>query len=278
MINAPTDTGQDYLGGLGNTLFVGGLLDHFTHQGLVAGYSCSRKLIGTASLAYRLNRDSDQANKEIGFVGNNIDTEGVLAFLGANSGGVERLYDQVQFNHLIDQGVGGDWTVASLGALITRDGFPVMRRTAGAAETAVYVPNSFTDINNCTIFHVASLPNNSYQSSITSADFSDDINIEIGTANATLDSVLNTQGAAAFVANSIHLYVFRYNSGTGVITYFANGVNVGTDSQVGATLSYQRAIRSNGQSEFLELLYFDNDLSDDDVSAVSQNIIDHYGI
>lgn len=278
MINAPVDINTDYLGGLGDVLFIGGLLDHFVPQGLINAYSCSRKLVTTAGLAYRARRLSDNAEQEIGFIGNDINITALTSFSGVNSTGVVRLYDQVQFNHLIEQGVDGEWITVSSGSLLTRDSHPIMRRPALLAPTSAYVPVSFGTYNDFTIFFVASFPS-SFIASISSADFTtSDVRMETGTAQATLSSVVNTQAVAALTINSIHLYVCRYDNSNDTITYFVNGNNVGTDTQASATLTFQRVIRAGAEADFLELLFFDNSLSDTVITSVSENIIAHYGI
>jgi len=52
------------------------------------------KLKNTATKCIRVRRSSDSLELDIGFVGNNLDTEALLTFVGANSGYVSKLYDQ----------------------------------------------------------------------------------------------------------------------------------------------------------------------------------------
>lgn len=64
----------------------------------VAAYGL-KKLISTATSAIRVRRSSDNAEQDIGFVGDALDTSSLLAFVGSNSGFVAKMYDQVGANH-----------------------------------------------------------------------------------------------------------------------------------------------------------------------------------
>ena len=66
------------------------LLDSYSSEG---GYSM-RKISSTATNCIRVRRSSDNAEQDIGFVGNDLDTTSLLAFVGANDGFVTTWYDQ----------------------------------------------------------------------------------------------------------------------------------------------------------------------------------------
>ena len=53
-----------------------------------------KKLISTATLSLRIRRSSDNAEQDIGFTGNALDTTALASFVGANSGFVVTFYDQ----------------------------------------------------------------------------------------------------------------------------------------------------------------------------------------
>ena len=53
-----------------------------------------RKVVSTASSCLRVRRSSDNAEQDIGFVGDSVDTASLLAFAGAGSAYVTTLYDQ----------------------------------------------------------------------------------------------------------------------------------------------------------------------------------------
>jgi len=59
----------------------------------VAAYSL-RKLSSTATLAIRVRRSSDNAETDIGFIGNDLDTATLLSFVGAGNGFIAKQYNQ----------------------------------------------------------------------------------------------------------------------------------------------------------------------------------------
>lgn len=66
------------------------LLDTYSAE---VGYSI-RKISSTATNCLRVRRSSDNAEQDIGFSGNDLDTTSLLSFVGANDGFVTRWYDQ----------------------------------------------------------------------------------------------------------------------------------------------------------------------------------------
>lgn len=70
----------------------GGYLDTISPAPRVA-YSL-RKIISTATLAIRVRRSSDNAQQDIGFSGDVLDTAALAAFVGASSAFVTTFYDQ----------------------------------------------------------------------------------------------------------------------------------------------------------------------------------------
>ena len=66
------------------------LLDTYSAE---VGYSI-RKISSTATNCIRVRRSSDNAEQDIGFNGNDLDTASLLSFVGANDGFVTTWYDQ----------------------------------------------------------------------------------------------------------------------------------------------------------------------------------------
>src|SRR6478609_3176299 len=60
-----------------------------------------KRKVSFATLCIRVRRSSDNAETDIGFVSNDMDTAALLTFCGANSGFVTKIYDQM--------GTGKDW-------------------------------------------------------------------------------------------------------------------------------------------------------------------------
>lgn len=53
-----------------------------------------QKLISTATVSIRVRRSSDNAEQDIGFTGDALDTTSMLSFVGANNGLIVTIYDQ----------------------------------------------------------------------------------------------------------------------------------------------------------------------------------------
>ena len=81
-----TNTGFKTAGG-GSPAY---LLDLYNSEG---AYSM-RKISSTATNCVRVRRSNDNAEQDIGFVGDELDTTALLTFVGANNGFVTTWYDQ----------------------------------------------------------------------------------------------------------------------------------------------------------------------------------------
>lgn len=65
-----------------------------------------RKTVPSATLCMRVRRSSDNAEQDIGFVGNDLDTAALATFVGANDGFVTKWYDQSGNGINLEQTVG----------------------------------------------------------------------------------------------------------------------------------------------------------------------------
>ena len=82
-----------------------------------------RKLSSTYSgNCMRVRRSSDNAEQNIGFTSNLLDTTSLLSFVGASNGFITTFYDQIGINHLIQVNAVNQPQVVSSGALITKSG------------------------------------------------------------------------------------------------------------------------------------------------------------
>lgn len=83
-------------GGLGTagaqSLAIPGYLDYLSSSPQAA--LSLKKLISSATNAIRVRRSNDNAEQDIGFTGDDLDTTSLLSFTGANSGYVTTIYDQ----------------------------------------------------------------------------------------------------------------------------------------------------------------------------------------
>jgi hypothetical protein len=84
----PGNHGAGWLGGFDPTR----LLDQVTNA--YTAYSLRRLRAAYSGSAIRVKRSSDNAEQDIGFVGNDLDTASLLTFVGAGTGYIKTWYDQ----------------------------------------------------------------------------------------------------------------------------------------------------------------------------------------
>lgn len=58
------------------------------------GFSVNRKLSSTATKAFQIQRSSDSASLDIGFVGDLVDINSAISFVGSNTGTIAKFYEQ----------------------------------------------------------------------------------------------------------------------------------------------------------------------------------------
>lgn len=101
------------------------LLDQF--GGATVAYSV-RKLSSTATNALRVRRSNDNAEQDIGFSGNDLDTASLLSFVGANNGFVVTWYDQSGNGlHITNATAAQQPIIVSNGVLIQTNNKPSVR-------------------------------------------------------------------------------------------------------------------------------------------------------
>jgi hypothetical protein len=118
-------------------------LDIYT--GATQAYSVRKLRSGYTGAAFRVRRSSDNAELDIGFVGENMDTATLLTFCGAGDGRIVKIYDQ-SGNGLdtgtlaaVDQSY-----VVSAGSLLTSGGKPVYFMFTRPPYSIVGSPNANT--------------------------------------------------------------------------------------------------------------------------------------
>jgi hypothetical protein len=103
-----------------------GLLDLYPNAAVA--YSLRRLRSGYTGNAIRVRRSSDNAEQDIGFVSNVLDTASLLSFVGAGDGFVTTWYDQSGLGLDATQTTAGvQPEIVTLGALWTQNGKPAVR-------------------------------------------------------------------------------------------------------------------------------------------------------
>lgn len=89
----------------------------------VVWYEMVKRFSAYSGACIRVRRSSDNAEQDIGFVDDLLDTSSLLSFVGAGNGFVTTFYTQVGTANLIQGNGGAQPTIVSSGSLITRNGF-----------------------------------------------------------------------------------------------------------------------------------------------------------
>ena len=105
------------------------------------GWSVASKLKNTATNAIRVRRSNDNAETDIGFVNNVLDTATLLSFVGANSAFITKIYEQVGSGYdLIQTSAGYQPRIVNAGVLDI-----IVNRIAAVStnnNTQMYIPSS----------------------------------------------------------------------------------------------------------------------------------------
>ena len=97
-----------------------------------------RKLRSGQARAIRVRRSSDNAQQDIGFIGNDLDTVSLLSFCGAGNGFVTTWYDQSGNGYNVTQATQANQPqIVSSGVVITENGKPAIQFN-GAASLESY--------------------------------------------------------------------------------------------------------------------------------------------
>lgn len=102
------------------------LLD--TYPSAAAAYSVRKLRTAYTGNCLRIRRSSDNAETDIGFSGNNIDTAAITTFVGANNGFVTSWYDQSgNANNLVQTTAVNQMQIVSSGTILSLNGKPALR-------------------------------------------------------------------------------------------------------------------------------------------------------
>lgn len=105
------------------------LLD--TYTGSTVAFSMFKLRTAYSGNCIRVRRSSDNAEQDIGFVNNYLDTASLLTFVGANNGFVVKWYDQSTNSRDLSQSTAVNQPqIVTSGSLITRNGKAVIRATS----------------------------------------------------------------------------------------------------------------------------------------------------
>jgi hypothetical protein len=129
------------------------LLDEY--QNATFAYSLRKLRSAYTGACLRVRRSSDNAEQDIGFVDNALDTASLLSFVGAGNGFVTTWYNQAQNTYNMVQTVADNQpTIVSAGSLITEGGKPAILYD-GSNDGFVCTPVAFAVLTgSCSFFSV----------------------------------------------------------------------------------------------------------------------------
>lgn len=104
-----------------------------------------RKLKSTATNSIRVRRSSDNAEQDIGFSGNDLDTSSLLSFVGSGNGFITTLYDQSGNNKNATQTTASyQAQIVTSGVVNTLNGKPSFTPVRGYSFTSTTISSLLT--------------------------------------------------------------------------------------------------------------------------------------
>lgn len=285
-INLPTG-GIDAHGQLSTGLDHDNLLTQYINKGLVHGYSVARKLVDVSTnlQAFRVRRSNDDAEQDIGFIGNEVNISSATDFTGTNNGFLRTIYDQVGSQDLSKTVLADQLRIISEpGSVDTIEGKIAAK---SVLSDSPYDNVSSVNLSDLTIFAVyASNETTGFIVMVQSGGAADDAAFHNLTPDRlelrTNTNAANT-GNNSLILNSGELYSACFtHTAAGDVSFWSDNVFLSSGSLIAsALLTFDKAFRFNSGaslSYMSEVLIFNTVLNETDRYTVNKNINDFYGI
>jgi len=251
-----------------------GILNQF--PGASLGLSLDKLDKNYTGFAIKVRRSSDNAEVDIGFVNNELDTASLLDFVGSGNGFVSIIYDQVGSNNMTQTTANLQGQIVSNGEVILKGGKPCIIRSANddGGYLSTYAPNDGVAVKG--MFYVGDNEGRDgiiFGSKNDNSDFglvviSGSSNVQVDkAASVTLDKLngitttFSSRGDA-FTKTNLHFLLYREIE----FNFFNNVLGLGY---------FQDSPNGNGMFTFQELVIFENT---DDAVAKENNINSRYNI
>lgn len=305
----PTPSFASAAGGAGSTSTDTGpvlLLDQYPSSTSVYGYSL-RKLTNTYSgAAIRVRRDNDDAELDIGFSNNELDTDALTNFVGSNNGYVTTWYDQGGNEHNLTQSTADDQPlIVSSGTVRTTDDKPSLY--FDQARRDKLISTRINALHNGTKCFVAVLVKSNYNTTgrqniiATLNDLSSNIGYTLQFITSNDEVRSRVRNGTAFVSNNITAGDYpennRYlitdildvNNATAANRSTLNvnngsNINNNTDTATASTANSSRGIMVGGMTsdsffrgDMQEIIIYTTDESNNK-SGITDNINTYYSI
>lgn len=248
-----------------------------------------KKIVSTATVAIRVRRSSDNAEQDIGFIGDALDTSALASFVGSGSGYVVTAYDQT--------GNGHNWTQATAskqprivnagtyGGIMSFDGSDDSMAASSVplnqAQMALFLDGTLEPASSTAIYMEASANWNSNAYSWVLAW--DSSSWQAGMNSATAGSNQKVVQYTGLGAGVRRVYAFLFDrtlTGTNQIRAFRNGssstgsvVTGYTTNQTGTFGTHSHYIGGRAASSlYTTLTVFSLVCYNGDISSIRSNI------
>lgn len=245
-----------------NRLFSGVLANPYSLDAFgtpAVWYELVKRFDAYTGACIRVRRSSDNAEQDIPFLNNLLDTASLLSFVGAGNGFVTTFYTQVGTDNVTNAVAGQQPQIISSGALITRNGF-VSVKYDGGDDTLYNWSSSFINSTDVSFFSVGQndvsngngiVHNQGQSTTNTIRTFlsrnSDKRNLTVNTPTIYKASMsiqrddANLRLLSSFIDSSKNMSGFDNGATGGTSTYIGtivnNGVQLGMQSAGGVALN-----------------------------------------
>jgi len=256
-------------------------------------YSLRKLRTAYSGSAIRVRRTSDNAEQDIGFSGNDLDTASLLSFVGANNGFVVTWYDQQGANNLTQGSSTSQPQIVSSGSLITRGGKVAVKFDGSNDRLLRIIASAVLNTTNVSHFSVSNNDVNSGRGIIHAQSTGTVASVRtFCDRTATISNMIVNN--VSFTAFSSNLSVLRNSADQRLLSSFIDGANnmsAFDNSAIGTTNTYSGATTSAGlqlgaqdgagltwlNGTIQEFIGFNTDESANR-TAIETNINDYYGI
>lgn len=255
-----------------------------------AAYSLRKLRTAYTGADIRVRRSSDNAEQDIGFVNNDLDTASLLTFVGAGNGFVTTWYDQQGSNNLTQATSSAQPQIVSSGSIILRSGLSAV--SFNGVTNQLFFNSQVLNTTNISMFSVSNNNINNNFGTVFASSFT-----QINTMRVFNDrrtdkrNMVITNGSGLFSSN---MSIIRNTSdirllssfidGSKFMSSFDNGQTGTTDTYVGTYPSngLRMGVQASGNVTFLngtiqELILFNTHETSNRV-AIETDINDYYAI